>query len=155
MTEKSQLAAGHQMTGAYFCTFSCVEDTLGESIKVVFGLQNNPAADAIVTAIWDYARKASLVLAASKGAKKADGSAASPEWKDKVQKTISRVFACNDDRKLLPHTLLQPNPDGSVDLVRHGLRLGFVCAGRTGTLDNTARSPPRSSRGQAIHGETS
>jgi hypothetical protein len=124
MTETSPLAAAHQAIGAYFCAFSRVEDELGESIKVVLGLQNNPAADAIVVAIKDFARKAGIVSAASVGAKKADGSDAPAEWKDKVKVTINRVFACNDDRNVLAHSLLQPNSDGSVGLVRHGKATG-------------------------------
>ena len=37
----------------------------------------------------------------------------------KVEATIKRVFECNtNDRVPLAHSLLQPNADGSVDLVR-------------------------------------
>lgn len=83
MAETSSFADAHRAIGAYFCAFSRVEQELGESVKVVFDLQGNEAADAIVTAIWDYTRKANLVRAASTGAKNADGSDASAEWKDK------------------------------------------------------------------------
>jgi hypothetical protein len=126
MTETSSpLAAAHQAIGAYFCAFSRVEHELGESVKVVFGLQGNEAADAIVVAIWDYAKKANLVRAASTGAKNADGSDASADWKDKVETTIKRVLKCNtDDRTALAHALLQPNTDGSVNVVRHGKGTG-------------------------------
>jgi hypothetical protein len=118
-TEAELLAAAHRAIGAFFCAFSLVEHELGESVKAVYGLQNNDASDAIVAALGDVARKVNLVRVASKGAKHADGSEASGEWKAKVEATIKRVFDCNDsDRVPLAHSLLQPNADGSVDLVR-------------------------------------
>jgi hypothetical protein len=58
--------------------------------------------------------------------KNADGKDASKEWKAKVQATIKRVLECNDDRNRLAHSLLQPNADGSVDLVRLKLNKGKV-----------------------------
>jgi hypothetical protein len=125
-TNTSPLADAHQAIGAYFCEFSRAEQELGESVKVVYGLQSNEASDAIVAALGDFARKASLVWVASKGAKKADGSEASAAWKDKVEATIKRVFSCNNDRVRLAHSLLQPNVDGSVDLVRHSINQGKV-----------------------------
>jgi hypothetical protein len=118
MTETSPLAAAHQAIGAYFCEFSLLEQELGESVKVVYGLQSHEAGDAIVAALGDFARKANIVWAASTGAKNADGSEASAEWKDKVVTTIKRVLECNTERVVLAHSLLQPNADGSVDLVR-------------------------------------
>jgi hypothetical protein len=130
-TETSPLAEAHQAIGAYSCSFSRVEHELGESIKAVYGLQNNEASDAIVAALGDFARKARLVWAASKGAKNVDGSEAAAEWKDKVEATIKRVFSCNDDRVLLAHSLLQPNADGSVDFVRLKVDRGKV-TGRDG-----------------------
>ncbi len=131
MTATSSLADAYQAIGAYFCEFSGVEQELGESVKAVYGLQNNEASDAIVAALGDFARKASLVHVASKGAKNADGSDASVEWKDKVEYTIKRVFECNDDRARLAHSLLQPNVDGSVELVRLRINQGKV-TGRDG-----------------------
>jgi hypothetical protein len=125
-TDTSPLADAHQAIGAYFCEFSRVEQQLGESVKVVYGLQSNEASDAIVAALGDFAKKAGLVWAASKGAKDADGLEASAEWKDKVEATIKRVFSCNDDRVRLAHSLLQPNGDGSVDLVRLRIDHGKV-----------------------------
>jgi len=116
--EAPPLADAHRAIGAFFCTFSRVEHELGESVKAVYGLQNNDASDAIVAALGDVARKASLVLAASKGAKDANGSEASAEWKAKVETTIKCVFDCNNNNRVpLAHSLLQPNADGSVDLV--------------------------------------
>ena len=121
------LADAHRAIGAFFCAFSRVEHQLGESVKAVYGLQNNDASDAIVAALGDVARKASLVWAASKGAKNPDGSEASAEWKAKVEATIERVFNCNQhDRVPLAHSLLQPNADGSVDLVRLKIDKGEV-----------------------------
>jgi hypothetical protein len=131
-TETSPLAEAHQAIGAYFCSFSRVEHELGESIKAVYDLQNNEASDAIVAALGDFAKKAGLVWAASKGAKNVDGSEAAAEWKDKVEATIKRVLRCNDfDRVRLAHSLLQPNADGSVDFVRLKVDGGKV-TGRDG-----------------------
>jgi hypothetical protein len=130
-TETSTFADAHQAIGAYFCEFSRVEQELGESVKAVYSLQNNEASDAIVAALGDFARKASIVWAASKGAKNADGSEASAEWKDHAETTIKRVFECNDDRVRLAHSLLQPNADGSVELVRLKIDRGEV-TGREG-----------------------
>ena len=48
MTETAPLAAAHQAIGAYYCQFSRVEHELGESVKVVYGLENNEASDAVV-----------------------------------------------------------------------------------------------------------
>jgi hypothetical protein len=129
MTEASPLAAAHQAIGAYFCEFSRVEHELGESVKVVYGLQDNEASDAIVAALGDFASKASLVQVASKGAKNVDGSEASAGWKEKVETTIKRVFDSNKDRVRLAHSFLQPNADGSVDLVRLRIDHGKVTGG--------------------------
>jgi hypothetical protein len=126
VTDTSPLADAHQAIGAHFAAFSRVEHELGESVKAVFGLENNDASDAIVAALGDFARKANLVRAASRGAKYADGSEASAEWKDKVEATIKRVLSCNGHRVSLAHSLLQPNDDGSVDLVRLKLDHGKV-----------------------------
>jgi hypothetical protein len=127
MSEPSPLAAAHQAIGAFFCAFSRVDHQVGESVKTVYGLQDNDASEAIVAALGDVARKASLVWAASKGAKDANGSDASAEWKDKVEATIKRVFDCNtQDRVPLSHSLLRPNADGSVNLVRLKIEAGEV-----------------------------
>jgi len=121
------LADAHRAIGAFFCAFSRVEHELGEGVKAVYGLQNNDASDAIVAALGDVARKANLVWAAGKGARNPDGSEASAEWKAKVEVTIGRVLNCNQhDRVPLAHSLLQPNADGSVDLVRLKIDQGEV-----------------------------
>jgi hypothetical protein len=130
-TETAPLADAHQAIGAFFCAFSRVEQELGESVKVAYGLENNEASDAIVAVLGDFARKARLVQVACKGAKNADGSEASAEWKEKVEATIKRALGCNDDRVRLAHSLLQPNKDGSVDLVHLKIDHGKV-TGRDG-----------------------
>jgi hypothetical protein len=50
-TEAHPLADAHRAIGAFFCAFSRVEHELGESVKAVYGLQNNDAGDAIVAAL--------------------------------------------------------------------------------------------------------
>jgi hypothetical protein len=95
-----------------------VESELGEAVKVVLGLETNDASDAIVT-LLDFAKKASLVLAAINDAKNADGTETSKAWKDKAASAVKEAFACNvEDRVPLAHSRLEPNADGSVDLKR-------------------------------------
>jgi hypothetical protein len=126
-TTTPPLADAYQAIGEYFVSFSRLESELGQSIKATYGLSNNDAGDAIVAALGDVARKANLVRVASKFAKNADGSEASPEWKDKAEKIFKRVLDCNgSDRVPLAHSLLQPNADGSVDLVRLKIDKGKV-----------------------------
>ncbi len=93
-------------------------------MKVVYGLQNNDAGDAIVAALGDASRKIRLVLAASQNAKNADGSDASAEWKSSVAAKVNSFWQCNEDRVRLAHSLLQPNVDGSVSFVRLRLDRG-------------------------------
>jgi hypothetical protein len=107
----------HQAIGAYFCTFSALDRELGETVKVIFHLQQHDAADTIVAALEDFARKARLVGAAVKVAKHADGSETAKAWKTTAQKTIDGILGCNDpDRRMLAHSFLEPNEDASVKL---------------------------------------
>jgi hypothetical protein len=130
MTETAPLAAAHQAIGAYFCAFSLVEQQLGEAVKIVSGLQSHEAGDAFVAALRDVSRKADFVWAASKTAKNADGSDASSEWKARIENTIKDVFICSEqERNRLAHSLLQPNADGSVDLVYRKIGGGEVKGG--------------------------
>jgi hypothetical protein len=115
------LAKAHQAIGAYFCAFSELEHELGEVLKIVLRLQNNPAADAIVAAVRDFARKAAIVREAIEGAKNIDGSEPSSEWKSNALKTMEAVFGCNNpDRRDLSHDYLKPQPDGSISLQKPG-----------------------------------
>jgi len=111
-------ADAYQAIGKYLCAFSRMEQELGESIKAVLGLQKNEASDAIVVALGDVARKASLVRAAIQDAKNADGSDVSAKLKEFAETKMKSVFKCNDDRVKLAHSLLDPQADGSVELVR-------------------------------------
>ena len=114
-----ELAKAHQAIGAYFCAFSELERELGEALKVVLRLQGNPAADAIVAAVGDFARKARIVQAAVQFAKSTDG--AEPEWKAKAVETMRDILGCNNpDRRDLAHDYLEPHPDGSVSLQKPG-----------------------------------
>jgi len=83
------LAKAHQAIGAYFCAFSELERELGEALKVVLRLQGNPTADAIVAAVRDFVRKAKIVREAVQGAKNADGTEPSTEWKATTAKLKS------------------------------------------------------------------
>jgi hypothetical protein len=115
------LSKAHQAVGAYFCAFSELERELGEALKVVLQLQNNPAANAIVGAVRDFARKANIVQEAILGAKNADGTEPTPEWKARMDKTMREILGCNStDRTSLAHDYLEPHPDGSVSLQRPG-----------------------------------
>jgi hypothetical protein len=115
------LAKAHQAIGAYFCAFSELERELGEALKVVLRLQNNPAADVIVALVGDFARKANIVREAIKGAKNADGTEPLSGWKDTADTTMGEILGCNrPDRVDLAHDYLEPHPDGSVSLQKPG-----------------------------------
>jgi hypothetical protein len=115
------LAKAHQAIGAYFCAFSELERELGQALKVVLRLIGNPAADAIVAAVGDFARKTRIVQEAVQGAKNADGTEPSGEWKAKADKTMADILGCNrPDRVDLAHDYLEPCSDGSVNLQKSG-----------------------------------
>jgi hypothetical protein len=65
------MVKAHQAIGEYFCAFSSLERELGQAIKVVLRLQDNAAADAIVSLIGDFARKAGVVREAVQTATRA------------------------------------------------------------------------------------
>jgi hypothetical protein len=72
------------------------QDEIGEIIRgwwkpPVFGADGFLEVGGWLPPLGDFARKASLVWATSKGAKNADGSEATAQWKDKVEATIKRV----------------------------------------------------------------
>jgi hypothetical protein len=117
MSGENLTAKTHEGIGEFFCAWSGVEQQINEAVKVVLGLRNNDASDAIVTLIGDFSKKATLVLAAIKDAKKGDGSPTTEEWKQKAKATISDAFASNDDRVLLAHRIKSVNADGSVEFL--------------------------------------
>jgi hypothetical protein len=120
------LIQAHEALGAYFAAYSKVDHEVGKMVKVVLGLHGNQAGDAIVAALGDISRKANLVLAASQTAKQTDGKDASAEWKDSVEKQIKRAFECNNKRVPFAHSLLEPQPDGSVRLAQLKLDRGSL-----------------------------
>jgi hypothetical protein len=110
-----------QGIGAFICEFSNLEKELGEALKVVLGLQKNPAADAIVDLIGDFSRKTKIVRAAVKIATKADGSHTTLDWKNKADKTMRKVLGCNNPGRVeLAHCHIEPHADGSISLQRPG-----------------------------------
>ena len=74
MAQESQQARAFQAIGAYFCALSALERELGETIKVIFRLQQREAADTIVAVLGGVAKKIRLVRSAAQIAKNADGS---------------------------------------------------------------------------------
>jgi hypothetical protein len=121
----------HQAIGAYFCTFSALDRELGETVKVIFHLQQHDAADTIIAALGDFTRKARLIGAAVQTAKQADGSETTEEWKTTAASTIKQIMGCNEpDRVMLAHSFLEPNEDAAVKLTP--LRL----VGTPGVLKN-------------------
>jgi hypothetical protein len=118
-------SAAYQAIGEYFCAFSALERELGEAVKVVLELQGHPAADFVVGALNDVARKGSLVKAAVCVAKNLDGSEASDQWKRKADETMGKILGYNQsDRVLLAHAYLEPQEDGSVKSTKHGQSKG-------------------------------
>jgi hypothetical protein len=133
MTEESHFAKAHQAIGEYFCAFSGLERELGETIKVVFRLQQHEASDTIVAALGDMARKINLVWAATQKAKNVDGTETSDAWKKSANETMKSIFSFNDDRNALAHSYLEPNADGSVHVARLQVSRGAL----RGTEPNT------------------
>jgi hypothetical protein len=121
LTGKGGIMQAHQAIGEFFCEFSELERELGETIKVFLRLRENPAADAIVGLVGDFARKANVVLHAVQGTEYADGSPTSEEWKANTAKTIEKILGCNNpDRRDLAHDYLEPHLDGSLALQKPG-----------------------------------
>jgi hypothetical protein len=119
-------AKTHQAIGAFFCAFSALDGELGETVKVIFRLQQHEAADTIIAALEDFARKTRLVRGAVSIAKNADGSETSDQWKTAADKTMTEILAANDNRVLLAHSVLDPNEDGSVKIKRLHLPQGVI-----------------------------
>jgi hypothetical protein len=94
--EQSPYAEAHQAIGEFYCEFSKLERELGETIKVIFRLEEHEASDAIVAALGDVGRKINLVWAAVLLAKNVDGSETTTEWKDKADKTMKAIWQRND-----------------------------------------------------------
>jgi hypothetical protein len=117
MAENSEHAKAHQAVGAYICAYSDASHELGETLKALFRIKENEMADAIVAALGDFARQASLVGAICEYARNAKGSELSKEQKQTIERTIKRIFSCNDDRVKLAHGRLQPKSNGSIELV--------------------------------------
>jgi hypothetical protein len=115
------MVKAHQAIGEYFCAFSSLERELGQAIKVVLRLQGNAAADAIVSLIGDFARKAGVVREAVQTAKRADGTDPDENWKSNADQIMGEIYGCNSpDRIDLAHSYLEPHPDGSLSLQRPG-----------------------------------
>src|SRR5260370_42417510 len=105
----------HQAIGAYFCTFSALDRELGETVKVIFRLQQHEAADTIIAALGDFARKAALIGAGVKVGKNIDGAETTEAWKTAEERTIRKLPGCNNPRhKSLAHSVLEPNEDAAV-----------------------------------------
>jgi hypothetical protein len=116
-TATMTIERAHRAIGAYFCTFSALDRELGETVKVIFHLQQHEAANTIIAALGDFARKARLVGAAVQIARQADGSETTEAWKTKAASTIKEILGCNEpDRVMLAHSFLEPNEDASVKL---------------------------------------
>jgi hypothetical protein len=115
------IVKAHQAIGEYFCVFSSLERELGEAIKVVLRLQENAAAEAIVSLIGDFARKARVVGEAVQTAKHVDGTDPDENWKANADQIMGEILGCNNpDRRDLAHDYLEPHPDGSVSLQKSG-----------------------------------
>jgi hypothetical protein len=106
-----------QAIGAYMCAYSDATYELGEVVKALFKLEDNAMSEAIVAALGDFARQASLARALCQLARNADGTELSEKQKKQIDKTITGCFECNGDRKMLAHGRLEPHADGSVAIV--------------------------------------
>jgi hypothetical protein len=119
--DAGSMAKAHEAIGKYFCAFSRLERELGEALKVVLRLQDNPAADAIVGIVGDFGRKARVVQQAVRTSKKADGTDPDNQWKSNADDLMGEILGCNNpDRTDLAHDYLEPHQDGSVSLQKPG-----------------------------------
>jgi hypothetical protein len=122
--EAASFASAYQAIGEYFCAFSALDRELGEAVKVVLGLQQHQAAEFVVAALNDVARKAKLVQAAIAVAKNVDGSETSDEWKANANNTIKQILGYNSDSRVpLAHWYLEPQADGTVRLTKPDLSI--------------------------------
>jgi hypothetical protein len=123
---ESKYAKAYEAIGEFFCAYSALEGELAEAVKAIFRLHEHPAADTIVAALEDFARKARLVRGAVSLAKNADGSETAESWKSAADQTMGDILGLNDDRVLLAHSILTPNEDGSVKIKRLHLPQGRI-----------------------------
>jgi hypothetical protein len=114
---KSGKANALQAIGAYMCAYSDATYELGETLKVLFKLENNEMADAVVAALGDFDRQARLMRALCTGARNVDGTGLSEERKRQIDSVISDCYTCNDERVKIAHGRLEPHDDGSVEIV--------------------------------------
>jgi hypothetical protein len=102
-----------------------MERELGEAVKVVLGLTTHAAADFVVAALMDPARKANLVLAAVGVAKKVNGTDTCAEWKENASETLKSALGHNNPTRVgLAHSYLEPQADGSVRVTKLNLHDG-------------------------------
>jgi hypothetical protein len=121
MSTARPLAKAHEAIGAFFSAFSKLDREVGETLKVVLRLKGNAAADAIVAAVGDFAKKATIVSEAVQTAKRPDGTDPEEAWKSDAAETLKQIFGCNNPvRRDLAHSYLDPQADGSVILQRPG-----------------------------------
>jgi|HubBroStandDraft_6_1064221.scaffolds.fasta_scaffold207677_4 hypothetical protein len=117
MTDLNGESGAHQAIGRFWCIFSQLEYELGETVKVIFKVQNHEAADAIV-ALADFTKKVNLVRSAVQFARRPTGEELPNELKEFAQNTLKAILSVNDERVLLAHSRLQPQTDGSIAITR-------------------------------------
>src|SRR5215475_6969024 len=70
MTEQSVKAL--EAIGGYMCAYSDAAYELGETLNVLFGIEDKPMAEAIVAALGDFARQANLARVLSQSSNKTE-----------------------------------------------------------------------------------
>jgi hypothetical protein len=118
VSEASENANALQAIGAYMCAYSEAAYELGETLKVLFDVKDNAMADAIIAVLGrNFAGQADLARFLCQDARNADGTELSKERKERIDRTISDCFECNNDRVKIAHGRLEPRADGSVAIV--------------------------------------
>jgi hypothetical protein len=104
------LSESCELVGRFLYHFSRVEQSLDLTLIKIVGLESEIAP--VITANIDFARKVELVRTAA-----VHQLADHPEL-DFVKKTIGRIFAANEARKIVAHCAFDPSLHGAVQFRR-------------------------------------
>lgn len=109
----------HRAVGRFFCTFSKVEDELGQALKVIFKIDHLANADVLVACLGDLTKKLNAVWSGIEQSLTADGSPPQEAWKMSAEGTMKRILTINTEWRVpLAHSYLEPLQAGALKLTR-------------------------------------